>query len=75
MDTVIPGKIYKHHKGGLYLVLHVVEESTNAFVGKKGVVYVSLTKGVIKHRELSEFLEEVRWADGTMAPRFVEETS
>jgi hypothetical protein len=52
-------------------VLHVVDESTNARKGNKGVVYVSLTYGAIKHRDLTEFTEEVEWPDGTRRPRFI----
>lgn len=70
MKEVFPGKIYNHHKGGRYLVLHIVDESTNALVGKQGVVYVSLKYGKIKHRDLTEFTEEVLWPDGQMRPRF-----
>jgi len=71
MDQIILGKIYKHHKGGRYLVLHIVDESTNTLVGKKGVVYVSLTYGLIKHRDLEEFIEIVEWPDGEKRPRFI----
>ncbi len=69
--NVVPGRIYAHYKGGRYLVLHIAEESTNARPGSKGVIYVSLTYGKIKHRDLSEFTEEVEWPDGNMRPRFV----
>lgn len=67
------GKVYKHKKGGKYLVLHIVEESTNGQEGSQGVVYVSLKEGSIYHRNLSEFVEEVKWPDGKMRPRFVPE--
>ncbi|HYC34394.1 MAG TPA: DUF1653 domain-containing protein [Candidatus Paceibacterota bacterium] len=73
MDTVAIGKVYKLYKGGHYTVLHIVDESTNARKGNKGVVYVSLTYGAIKHRDLDEFIEEVMWPDGVKRPRFIEE--
>lgn len=66
------GKVYVHHKeGGRYTVLHLVKESTNARAGSIGVVYVSLTTGSIRHRDLTEFIEEVEWPDGVRRPRFV----
>lgn len=65
------GKTYQHFKGGLYTVLFVVEESTNARKGGKGVVYVSHTYGTIKYRDLDEFIEEVVWPDGNTRSRFV----
>ena len=68
---VLPGRIYAHHKGGRYLVLVLTEESTNQRVGTPGVVYVSLTYGTFKHRDLSEFIEEVEWPDGSRKPRFI----
>ena len=66
--------VYEHFKGGKYLVLFVAEDSTNARKGTKLVVYISLTYGAIKIRELSEFTELVEWPDGTKGPRFVEFT-
>ena len=71
MQSIELGKVYKHYKGGRYLVLHLVEESTNARKGSIGVIYVSLTYGTIKHRDLKEFIEEVEWPDGTQNPRFI----
>ena len=67
-----PG-IYKHYKGGRYLLLHITEESTNNRPGEQGVVYVSLTYGKIKHRKLEEFIEEVEWPDGVRRSRFMSE--
>lgn len=68
---IIPDRVYEHHKGGKYLVLFVADDSTNARPGNKLVVYVSLTYGVIKCRDLSEFTESVEWPDGQTRPRFV----
>jgi len=66
------GETYVHYKGGLYTVLFVTEETTNARKGNNGgVVYVSHTYGKIKHRDFDEFIEEIEWPDGTMRPRFV----
>lgn len=49
----------------------MTEESTNGREDTLGVVYVSLTYGNIKYRELTEFLEEIEWPDGTRKPRFI----
>lgn len=70
-DSIQLGKVYVHSKGGKYLVLHVTEESTNEREGALGVVYVSLTYGKIKHRDLEEFLGIVEWPDGSKKPRFI----
>ena len=73
MHPVHPGKIYKHYKGGRYLVLHLASDSTNGRNDAEGVVYVSLAYGILKYRELAEFVEEVQWPDGAMRPRFIPE--
>lgn len=71
-QTIQSGKTYKHHKGGLYTVLFVAEETTNARKGGNGgVVYVSHTYGKIKYRDLDEFTEEIEWPDGIVRPRFI----
>ena len=70
--TVQSGKTYKHYKGGLYTVLFLAEETTNARKGGNGgVVYVSHTYGKIKYRDLDEFTEEIEWPDGVKRPRFI----
>ena len=72
MDNKIElGKVYKHYGGGRYLVIGISEESTNSREGTPAVVYVSLTYGKIRHRELKEFQEEVLWPDGIKRPRFI----
>ncbi len=68
---ILQNHIYEHHKGGKYLVLFVADESTNARKGNSVVVYVSLTYGKVKVRDLNEFCEEVKWPDGEMRPRFI----
>ena len=70
MPKVTPG-VYKHYKGGRYTVLHVADDSTNKRVGNKLVVYVSLTYGKIKCRDLKEFTQVIKWPDGKKRPRFV----
>ncbi|TSC83243.1 MAG: hypothetical protein G01um101419_73 [Parcubacteria group bacterium Gr01-1014_19] len=57
-STAYPG-IYRHFKGGKYLVLFV---STGVEDGEKIVIYTSLYEphcGKISHRTLKNFLEEV----------------
>ena len=71
-----PNCVYNHHGGGKYLVLAVADESTNARKAHHAVVvYVSLTYGRIKCRDLAEFTEVIEWPDGTKRPRFVLENT
>ncbi len=65
-----PG-VYTHYKGGRYLVLFVADESTNRRMGKKVVVYVSLTYGKVHTRDWEEFTEKVKWPDGKRRTRFI----
>jgi len=71
MEKIRPQRIYTHFKGGTYLVLSVAEDSTNSRKGNRSVVYVSLTHGTVKCRDLSEFAERVTWPDGIERARFV----
>lgn len=71
MEELVPNRVYKHYKEGRYLVLAVADDSTNARMGNRVVIYVSLTYGTIKCRDLKEFTEIVEWADGSKRPRFV----
>jgi len=52
-------------------VLFIADESTNERIGNKVVVYVSLTFGVVKCRDESEFIEIVEWPDGSKKQRFI----
>jgi len=70
MENIPTNCIYEHHKGGKYYVLSVAQETTNARLGAKVVIYVSLTYGILKVRDLSEFIELVEWPDGERRPRF-----
>lgn len=65
--------LYRHHRGGLYTLLFVADESTNARIGQTAAVYVSLTNGKIRVRDAGEFFEVVEWPDGVTRPRFVRE--
>ena len=67
---ISPG-MYRHYKGGKYLVLFVADDSTNKREGNKVVVYASLAHGTINCRDLNEFTEIVAWPDGGQKPRFI----
>ena len=71
MTEVTKDHLYEHYKGGRYLVLFIADESTNERIGNKVVVYVSLTFGVVKCRDESEFTEIVEWPDGSKKQRFI----
>jgi hypothetical protein len=68
-------RIYRHHRGGLYLVLlRGVHDSTNDRTHEPSVVYVSLDegphRGQLNVRHEREFFEPVTWPDGKLRPRF-----
>ncbi len=71
MHEILLNQIYDHHKGGKYLVLSVAEESTNSRKGNQVVIYVSLTYGTVKCRDMKEFQESIKWPDGQIRPRFI----
>jgi hypothetical protein len=71
MEELILNRVYKHYKDGRYLVLALADESTNSRKGNRVVIYVSLTYGVVKCRDLGEFTEIVEWPDGSRKSRFV----
>ena len=71
MQDVVQNKVYDHYKGGKYLVLFVAQDSTNARQHNKVVVYISLTYGEVKCRDVFEFTEIVEWPDGSQKPRFI----
>lgn len=65
----LPAGIYKHYKGGLYLVLGVAQHSETL---EKMVVYVHLGAAegaAIWARPYSMFFESVQ-VDGILKPRF-----
>ncbi len=71
------GDIYRHHKGGTYVVLDLVHNSTNGAdeaPDERVVIYMSLDPGPNqgnKHaRELWEWAEYATWAEGIGTPRF-----
>jgi len=64
-----PG-LYRHFKGGEYLVLFEAKEATNGR-DESVVAYASLTDGKVYTPVLKEFEEKVAWPDGVERPRFL----
>jgi hypothetical protein len=72
--------VWRHYKGGRYVVLFVAE--THEHNGEGDVVYVSLTTGNIVTRPLTRdsrkqdaWMDDVPWPDGVKRQRFLPETS
>ena len=63
---------YKHHKGGDYVLIGVLHDSTNAREGAEVIAYLSLSTGKLCCRDASEFFEKVTWPDGIDRPRFTQ---
>lgn len=66
METVQPGKIYKHYKGNEYRVIGVGKHTET---GEDFVVYQSPEGGQIWIRPVVMFFEVVEW-QGNKVPRF-----
>lgn len=70
--TVI-GAVYKHFKGGKYLVTAIGNNSNNSEYHQPMVAYVSLEgehQGEWHFRDEDQFHEEVMWNDGERRGRF-----
>ncbi len=74
----VPGDVYRHYKGGLYLCMFVAE--THEHTGDRDVVYVSMTTGKVvtrpRHRDSRDqdsWTDFVTWPDGQHRTRFVRE--
>ncbi len=63
-----PGQLYRHYKGGLYLLLCLGRLSEDR--DEVMAVYFSLKKKTVWIRPIEMFLELVPWSDGSMRPRF-----
>lgn len=73
---VLAGNVYRHYKGGRYLVVAVAD--THEHNGEKDVVYVSLTYGKYVTRPLQRdsrnqdsWMDYVEWPDGQKRMRFI----
>lgn len=70
--------LYRHYKGGRYLVIAVAQ--THEHNGDVDVMYVSLTHGTYTTRPLQQdsrkqdsWLDLVEWPDHKIRPRFIRE--
>jgi hypothetical protein len=72
---MLPLGLYRHVKGGLYVVEQLVLNCTNNTHDATYVLYWSVKIGAGKKfvRDLEEFTELVRWSDGSRKPRFIQE--
>lgn len=64
------GVQYRHYQGGMYTILAVAMDATNANEGRRVVVYRAQVDGAVYVRTVDEFLEPVLWPDGTTRSRF-----
>lgn len=62
--------LYRHYKGGLYVVIGVVIDSTNDTAGREMVLYTSCTTGRMHARARREFEELVDDGRGGRVARF-----
>jgi hypothetical protein len=76
--SVTAGKVYRHYKGGRYLVTGVAE--THHHNGDLDVVYAVLSTGKLCTRPLRKdsrvedsWTDEVAWPDGKTRARFTDE--
>lgn len=70
VEPPVQDGVYRHYKGGSYLVLHVgkMEEDATPVVIYKSY---STWSDEVWVRPLSSWGQEVLWLDGTRKPRFV----
>lgn len=69
-SRVEPG-LYRHWKGGHYLVLFTAQDSNNTGSGGAVVVYYSLARSGFRVRRVEEFTELISDGGGRRVPRFV----
>ena len=68
MPEVLPGEVYRHFKGGRYLVFAQARSAVDLYWV---VVYVSLATGEYWTRPVPEWAQEVTWPDDILRARFV----
>jgi hypothetical protein len=66
---IIPGRIYRHYKGGLYRVVTLATDATNVRNGTTVVIYEPIAGSDTYCRDLQEFISPVHGAHGSQ-PRF-----
>lgn len=67
MNEVFPDLTYRHFKGGLYTV---IAKALDVDHKTQVVVYKSIKDGEIYTRNFQKFIENIRWPDGQIRPRF-----
>lgn len=73
--TWTPPKLYRHYKGHHYLLMAIVDDSTDISAtkkptGRKYAIYYSLERGQFHVREWWQFAEPMQWPDGFTRNRF-----
>lgn len=71
----LPGRVVRHFKGGLYRILFPATSASpgEGFNPDSVFVYMALADGKIWVRSEHEFTDEVKWPDGVLRFRFVDE--
>jgi hypothetical protein len=68
---VKPGNVYRHFKGGVYVVLSVSLDSEYVYdLDKREVSYLNLNTGITYHRDLNEFVTPKTLSGGLEQERF-----
>lgn len=67
-DAPAQFSVYRHYKGGQYVVLGFVARREDDWMPK--VAYASISEGCIWVRKISEWLGDVRLSDGKTVSRF-----
>jgi hypothetical protein len=57
LASLKPLSLWRHKKGGLYIVLGISTNSTNGHEGEQVVVYYSTKYEALRHRVIGEFLD------------------
>ena len=80
MNIPIPGSIFRHYKGGRYIVTAVAESHNHN--GALDVIYISLKLGKYRTRPLfrdsrkeDAWTDKVMWPDGISRNRFIPDDS
>lgn len=71
-STAETKNLYRHFKGGLYVLLGHGRHSETQ---EPMVIYVALSSGEVWVRPLALWEEIVVWSDGQSRPRFIKESS
>lgn len=69
LTPVGEGRVYLHHKGGLYRIICMARDEAEP--EKLLVIYKSIERGYIWCRTFENFNEPVCWPDGELRARFI----